>query len=69
MGKGLSRKEVENTINQIVFGVDYKTDKRGEPIEQGKGSAAQPTQREPPSCFSDFRRSRPRAYRTAQRER
>ncbi|MGB6658481.1 MAG: hypothetical protein WBE48_26430 [Xanthobacteraceae bacterium] len=44
MGKGLSRKEIENTINQIVFGVDYKTDKRGEPIEQGKGSAAQPTQ-------------------------
>ncbi|MGA9009261.1 MAG: hypothetical protein WB495_20835 [Xanthobacteraceae bacterium] len=39
MGKRLSRKEAEHKINQIVFGVDYKTDKRGEPIEQGLGSA------------------------------
>ncbi|MGA8319508.1 MAG: hypothetical protein WB774_01485 [Xanthobacteraceae bacterium] len=81
MGKGLSRKEIENTINQIVFGVDYKTDKRGEPIEQGKGSAAQPTQQSIDAYAKYCRhedgfaenlknmKAALAAYRTAQRER
>ena len=44
MEKGLSHKEAVHKVNQKVFGENYKRDARGRPIEEGVGSAAQPTQ-------------------------
>lgn len=44
MEKGLSHKDAVHKVNQKVFGDNYKRDSRGHPIEQGVGSAAQPTQ-------------------------
>lgn len=37
-------KEAQEITNKNVFGADYKKDRKGTPIEQGLGSAAQPTQ-------------------------
>ena len=36
-------KQASHKIHQDVFGHDYKTDAKGNPIETGKGSASQPT--------------------------
>src|SRR6266481_1229595 len=41
--KGMSPKEARERVRQDVFGVGYKTDRHGNPIEQGFGSAARPT--------------------------
>ena len=41
--KGYSPDQAEHKMRQDVFGHDYQTDKSGNPIEKGKGSAAQPT--------------------------
>jgi hypothetical protein len=43
MEKGYSPDQAEHKIRQDVFGHDYKVDAKGNPIEQGKGSAAQQT--------------------------
>ncbi len=43
MEKGMPADQAEHRMRQEVFGHDHKTDAKGNPIEQGKGSAAQPT--------------------------
>jgi hypothetical protein len=43
MERGLSEKDAQHRVNQMVFGHDYKTDADGNPIEQGNGSAQQLT--------------------------
>jgi len=42
--KGLSKSEARQRVADDVFGVGFKTDSQGRPIEQGIGSAAQPTE-------------------------
>jgi hypothetical protein len=41
--KGLSEAQAKQRCAEDVFGVGFKTDSRGRPIEQGLGSAANPT--------------------------
>lgn len=41
--KGMEPAQAENRMRQEVFGHDHKVDASGKPVEQGKGSAAQPT--------------------------
>jgi hypothetical protein len=43
MAKGYTPEQAEHRMRQDVFGHDYQTDAKGNPIERGKGSAAQPT--------------------------
>lgn len=43
IAKGRSPEEAEHKMRQDVFGHDYQTDKSGNPIERGKGSAFQQT--------------------------
>lgn len=43
MAKGMTQAQAENKMNEMVFGVGYRRDDKGMPIEVGKGSAAQPT--------------------------
>jgi hypothetical protein len=42
--KGLSESEAEERVRQEVFGVGYKVDSNGNPIEQGRGSLFNPTE-------------------------
>jgi hypothetical protein len=42
--KGLSEAEAEKRVREDVFGVGFKTDRDGNPIEQGRGSAANPSE-------------------------
>jgi hypothetical protein len=44
MEKGMEPAQADHRMKQEVFGHDYRTDAAGNPVEQGKGSAAQPTQ-------------------------
>jgi len=41
--KGYSPEQAEQRMRNEVFGHDHKADAKGNPIEQGKGSAAQQT--------------------------
>lgn len=43
MAKGMTQEAAEHKMRQDVFGHDYKTDAKGNPIETGKGSASQQT--------------------------
>lgn len=43
MQKGFSPEHAEHKMRQDVFGHDYQTDAKGDPIETGIGSAAQQT--------------------------
>lgn len=43
MEKGMEPAQAEHRMRQEVFGADHRTDAKGTPIEQGKGSALQPT--------------------------
>jgi hypothetical protein len=43
MEKGMPADQAEHRMRQEVFGHDYKVDAKGNPIETGKGSAAQVT--------------------------
>jgi hypothetical protein len=47
MSQGVSfedaQKDAQHKLRQDVFGHDYKVDAKGNPIENGKGSAAQST--------------------------
>jgi hypothetical protein len=40
---GLSPQQAEHKLRCDVFGHDYTTDRSGNPVEKGKGSAAQQT--------------------------
>jgi hypothetical protein len=42
--RGYTHEEAAELVNKEVFGHDYQKDASGNPIEQGKGSARQPTQ-------------------------
>ena len=42
-GVNFTQKEAEHKVAQDVFGHDYTTDRSGNPIEKGKGSAHQQT--------------------------
>lgn len=41
---GLTREQAEHEMACRTFGVNYKLDKNGDPLEQGIGSAAQQTE-------------------------
>lgn len=41
--KGVPPEQAEHRMRADVFGQDYQTDAKGQPVEKGKGSAAQPT--------------------------
>jgi hypothetical protein len=41
--KGMAPELAEHRMKQEVFGHDYRVDAKGNPIEQGKGSAQQQT--------------------------
>ncbi len=43
MAMGMSSEQAQHKVRQDVFGHDYKTDAKGNPIEQGLGSALNPT--------------------------
>lgn len=43
MEKGYSPEQAAHKMRQDVFGHDYQTDAKGNPIERGKGSIHQPT--------------------------
>lgn len=43
IGKGMTPEAAKHRMNELVFGVGYKTDDKGKPLEHGLGSAVQPT--------------------------
>lgn len=43
IGAGLTPEAARHKMNELVFGVGYEKDEDGNPVEQGKGSAKQPT--------------------------
>jgi len=43
IGAGMSPEGARHKMNEFVFGVGYEKDEQGNPIENGKGSAKQPT--------------------------
>jgi hypothetical protein len=43
LAKGYSPEQAQHKMRQDVFGHDYQTDAKGNPIETGRGSASQPT--------------------------
>lgn len=43
MGEGKSLEQAQHIMRERVFGVNYSKDKEGQPVENGLGSALQPT--------------------------
>lgn len=63
IAKGKTPEQARRKVTEDVFGVDYRTDTKGNPIEVGKGSAAQTTQQHREALDRNTRAER--AYRAS----